>query len=158
MSASRIIHCAVLLAALVPAAASQGAGAPKDVSVVTVSGERISLGDGSGPTELVFVASWCLPCERAMTGVRRRLGAHRRQGYRVVLVGVSGRQTEEQFTAWAEKFGFKGPLVYDRDGELERIFRAQLLPWHVVVGRDGKLVHQKDEPPGTEELRSWVTR
>ncbi len=144
------------LAALASPARGQDTAALPDAPLTTLDGEKISLRGGPRATELVFVASWCLPCEREMTGVRRRLGALRRDGYRVVLVGVAGRQTQEQFASWAENFGFNGPLVYDRDGALQRGFKAKLLPWHVVVGRNGEILHQKDEPPSLESLRTWA--
>lgn len=152
---------AALLLALATLAAptlAQTGDRPVDRALVALDGTRVDLADGSAVTEIVVVAAWCPPCERAVTEARRRLGPLRRQGYRVVLVGVSRRQSAEQFSAWAEKQGFGGPLVHDADGELERLLGARLLPWHVVTGRDGKVLHRGDEAPDAERLRAWSTR
>ena len=155
--ARRAVRLALVAGALaIPSALGQSDGPLVDGALTTVDGERVDLADGRAVTELVVVASWCDPCEREVAGLRRRLGTLRRAGYRAVLVGVSRRQSSEQFANWARGLGFSGPLVYDGDGSLEKRLGAQLLPWHVVVDREGKTLHRADQAPGEERLRSWT--
>lgn len=143
----------VLLAAL--AVEAQSGGRPLNEPLTAIDGSKIDIADGRAFTELVVVATWCEPCEREVAGLRRRLGSLRRGGYRAVLVGVSKRQSSEQFAEWARSIGFAAPLVYDSSGRIERLLGAKLLPWYVVLDRSGKVVHASDGPPTMEQLKSW---
>ncbi|UCF68086.1 MAG: TlpA family protein disulfide reductase [Acidobacteriota bacterium] len=127
------------------------------VPLVTTEGKKISLADGAKLTELVFVAHWCRPCETELTAARRRLGALRREGYRLVLIGVSQRQTLEQFREWVAEYRFDHDLVYDAQGNLKRAFGAALLPWHVVIDAKGQILVQGDTPPADDKLRTWLS-
>ncbi len=148
---------AALLPVLVLSASLAVIAGPPPKSVQTVQGQSVTLvGGRPGVTELVFAARWCAPCERSLAGVRERLAEHGRGGLRAVLVGVRARQNQEEFETWARAVGFNGPIVFDGNGELEKALEASLLPWHVFVGSDGKVLYAGDSPPPDAEIESWL--
>lgn len=142
------------MAALVLAATPWAAGQELPRELTTVDGKSLNLADG--PTELLFVARWCGPCEREITLTRRRLAEFQRRGYRVVIVGVVQRQTAQQLEEWARAAGWDGPLVFDQDRALELALSAKLIPWFTVLGADGKPLHNGESAPTPEQLRGWL--
>jgi peroxiredoxin len=125
-----------------PRARPDGAGQPTPLrSLTTVDGATVKLGEGAGATHLLFVARWCSPCETEVHALRRAAAQLRREGGQVVLVGVSRRQTAQEFAEWARGLGFDGALVFDDGGRVESAFGAELIPWHVVVGSGGRILH-----------------
>jgi peroxiredoxin len=135
------------------------AAAPESTLPATIQpleGGALELNGAQGATELLFVARWCSPCEREIAAARRRQAELQRIGYRVVLVGVSQRQSAEQFATWARGVGWEGALVHDQDGSLERACGAKLLPWHSVIGKGGKLLHSGDVAPEGRAVREWL--
>jgi peroxiredoxin len=143
---------AVLLLCAWPAAAQPPS------SLTTVDGRTIALaGRAGGVTYLVFVARWCgAPCEQDLVAVRELAGRFVRQGLRVVVVGTGKRQTREELVAWARSAGMGGALVFDADGKLEKAFGVSVLPWHVVVGGDGKVLYSADGVPGEAAVSGWL--
>ncbi len=134
--------------------ATQG-DAPRP-ALVTVDGTDLRVDGFEGATELFFVARWCPSCQRELGAVRRRATGVQRDGYRVVLVGVAERQTKDEFVAWAREHGFRGALVYDATGAIEAAYGAKALPWFVVIGPAGSLLHSADAAPSPEDVRRWA--
>ena len=158
MNRRREIARALALAALVvcfaaplpatPRAKSDLAGQSASLRALkTVDGETVRLGEGDGVTYMLFVARWCGSCETEVHALRRAAAQIRRQGGQVLLVGVARRQTAPEFTEWARGLGFDGPLVFDEGGRVESAFGAELIPWHVVVGAGGKILHSGERRP-----------
>lgn len=136
---------------------AEAPGAPR-LSLKTLEGQALSPAHPGTVTELLFVARWCPPCEKAVAGARRRLGAFQRKGYRLIVVGTSRRQSLEQFQQWTSQMGLHGPLVYDAGGRAEGAFGAELLPWYVVIDAQGKILHSGSEPLPQAKLRTLIGR
>jgi hypothetical protein len=125
-----------------------------DVRLVTVDGKDLLASGWKGVSELVFVARWCQPCETRLLETRRR-GVRGAAAYRVIVVGSETRQSEKAFASWLDSLGLDGVRVYDAGGKLEKAFGVRGLPWHVVVGEGGTILHASDEPPSEADRRSW---
>ncbi len=139
-----LLLVALAMAAGAVAVAEQGPGAP-GIEVVALSGQRLPLHAPGKVTEILFVARWCPPCAGSVAAARRRMGTLGRRGYRLIVVGVSRRQSEGEFRKWSEELGLRGALVYDVEGRVERALGARLLPWSVVIDASGKIVHSGSE-------------
>ncbi len=155
-------RCVLLLALVaafaVPAWAEEGL--PVAPEALRAALAAASQGERVQPelVELVFVARWCPPCQRAVAGLRGRARALGREGYRAGVIGVERRQTRERFVAWAEELGLRRRVVYDEGGRLERELGASMLPWFVVVDAAGRVRYSSSEPPDVETLREWLKR
>lgn len=156
MTAHRI---ALLLGALTVSALSSAMAqelAPAAKLQPLNGGEAIDLRAASGMTELIFVARWCGPCERQTVQARRRQAEFQRQGYRVVVVGVDQRQSADDVKSWTGQIGWEGAVVFDGGKPLEKGFGVKLLPWHVVIGPGGKLLHSSETAPESTAIRGWL--
>jgi hypothetical protein len=153
--AGAAVVLALALAAVAVARAQGAARAvPADLSVVAMDGRAVTF--GAGVTHLVFAARWCGPCEPDVRALRRSVTSGRREGYESLVVGVSRRQSREEFSDWARALGFDGGLVFDDGGRLEKALGAAVLPWHVVIGADRRILWSSDRAPDPAAVRSWV--
>ena len=160
MLTCRLLPKWVLLLACVGAVSLVAAEAPKapELSLKTLGGQALRLARSGTVTELLFVARWCPPCEKAVAGARRRLGAFQRKGYRLIVVGTSRRESLEQFHRWTSRMSLRGPVVFDEGGRAEGAFGAELLPWYVVIDAQGRIIHSGSEPFPQAKLRALIGR
>lgn len=124
--------------------------------LVTMSGQTVDLKRDQGVTLLVFVARWCPPCESALAQVRRYMAEHRQNGFQAVVIGVQHRQTAPQFQAWLRGAGYHGLAVFDETGRVQQTLKTEELPWHVVVGPGGQVLHAAVGAPQEEDLARWL--
>jgi thiol-disulfide isomerase/thioredoxin len=152
---------ALTLAAAVPAASQQAAqpkppsaedlavdaGAPligkyaPPITLRTVDGERIDLAKlyGKRPVYLKFWATWCVPCRQQMPhfeNVERTMG----RDMAVVAVDAGFNETKDAVLRYRETMGLTMPIVID-DGRLADALHLRVTPQHIVIGRDGRILH-----------------
>ena len=161
-SGFRALLSVLVAASALSAAFAQQPAAPAMVPKVefkALDGTLLDLQASTGvTTELLFVARWCGPCEREIALARRRQAEFQRQNYRVVIVGVSQRQTAAQLGEWAQGIGWQGVVVFDEGSALEKALGAKLLPWHTVVAPGGAILYNGDASPDSAAIRGWLGR
>jgi thiol-disulfide isomerase/thioredoxin len=117
-------------------------GQPAPAAILrTIDGRRIDLSAlyGRKPVYLKFWATWCAPCQRQMPGFAR---IHRKYGKRIEIIAVNAgfNDTEAAVRAYRARFGLHMPIVID-DGSLGRKLNLRVTPQHVLIARDGRIVH-----------------
>lgn len=142
------------LAALLLLGFTGAAGGPGPALPLSAVG-RVRLGAGD-LVHVVVVARWCAPCEAEVLALGRAATSLPRGSYKLVLVGVTRRQSAAEFADWVRGLGFNGEAVYDQDGSLERALGTQALPWHVVVGPSGNVLAQGEAAPSMAQLQRWA--
>ncbi|MGO1069156.1 TlpA family protein disulfide reductase [Lysobacter sp. CA199] len=109
--------------------------------LTTIDGERLDLGvlRGRKAVYLKFWATWCGPCREQMPHFER---TYRRAGsdLQVVAINIGFDDTVEQIRAFRRELGLTLPMVRD-DGRLAELFGLRVTPQHVVIGKDGRIVH-----------------
>ncbi len=120
-----------LLAVGVAAAAS-----PDQLPDVT-SGKPVSLRAEGDVLHVVFFAARCPPCVEELEPLRLLHDRWGEDGYRLVLVGVSHRQSADRPARFASSNRAPGALVHDTAGALQTALAADGVPAHVVFGPDG---------------------
>ncbi len=162
-SGPRAAPAAALAAAAVPAflaalALVLLAAGPARAAEVRVPAQlgSVRLDDARGIVHVVFVARWCGPCEAEIHALRRAAPALPRGSYQLVLVGVSLRETGQEFDDWVRGLGVEAARVYDGDGGLERALGVTALPYHVVIGPGRRLLASGDRAPSPAQLQRWA--
>jgi thiol-disulfide isomerase/thioredoxin len=107
----------------------------------TVDGKTIDLAQlyGKRPVYLKFWATWCVPCRLQMPhfeNVERTKG----RDIEVVAVDVDFNESRDAVLRYRETMGLTMPIVID-DGRLADALHLRVTPQHVVVGRDGRILH-----------------
>jgi len=147
----------LLLAAALPAFAADVSGSGNDrarsagqrligqpgptATLTTIDGERIELARyyGKQPVYLKFWATWCVPCREQMPAFEKAYQQYKGK-IAVVAVNAGFSDKEPDVRAYREKFGIHMPIVID-DGSLAGQLNLRVTPQHVVIGRDGRIVH-----------------
>jgi thiol-disulfide isomerase/thioredoxin len=126
---------------------AESAGAPligkyaPAITLRTLDGERIDLAKlyGKRPVYLKFWATWCAPCRQQMPhfeNVEKTLG----QDIQVVAVDAGFNETKQAVVDYRQNMGLTMPIVID-DGRLADALNLRVTPQHIVIGRDGRILH-----------------
>ena len=171
---SRALNRRWLLGAVAGAAALSGAGlawwkgAGGDVSALppdfwqlkfeTPSGQALDMASLRGQTVLLnFWATWCPPCVEELPLIDSFFQENSKKGWQVLGLAVDQLAAVNGFLAKAPvKFpialaGMSGVALSKSLGNL-----AGGLPFTVVLGRDGSVLHRKMGRVTPDELRAWA--
>ncbi|MET0348496.1 MAG: TlpA disulfide reductase family protein [Rhizobacter sp.] len=117
-------------------------GKPAPAAVLkTIDGETLDLGQlyGKRPVYLKFWATWCSPCREQMPGFEKIQQTHGKD-LAVVAVNAGFSDSDAAVRAFRQQYGLHMPVVID-DGSLARSLNVRVTPTHVLIGRDGRVVH-----------------
>jgi thiol-disulfide isomerase/thioredoxin len=126
-----------------------------DLSFPDMSGKTRRLSEWSGKVVLLnFWATWCGPCREEMPLLDRTRGAN---GLEVVGVAVDDPDAVKDYL---EKYPVAYPILLgDDEANPELIFgdRRSVLPYSVLIGKDGKLLAQREGSFTPQLLRDWLS-
>jgi thiol-disulfide isomerase/thioredoxin len=116
---------------------------PSAALVEDLEGNPVNLGDyvGAGKPLLVeFWATWCSNCKALEP---QMLAAHERFGEDVdlLVLAVAVNQSQRKVRRHAEKHEVPGRMLYDKNGEAVRAFKAPATSYIVVLDGAGKVVY-----------------
>jgi thiol-disulfide isomerase/thioredoxin len=124
-----------------------------------LEGQERSLADWKDRVILLnFWATWCAPCRYEIPDLIEFQARHGPEGLQVVGIGLD---EERKLANFARTLRINYPvLVADpqRDLQLLRDWgnRAGVLPYSVVIDRDGNIVYRRAGTFGEEELETYV--
>lgn len=114
-----------------------------DVSMTTLSGDKINLSEQSGKVVLVnFWATWCAPCRKEIPDLIDLYSTYKSEG--LLIVGVSTDEEGRSVVApFVEKESINYPIVTDTSKTLQSQFDSMYgLPTTYVVNPQGKIVRR----------------
>ena len=120
------------------------------------SGEVVELRPGAPVLHVVFFATWCPPCRDELPRLTELSTRWADGGYRLVLVAVSSRQTEERLRDFIRTSGIEGEILLDTESAAQQAFGAEQLPTHVLFDARGGIVARATEL--SEEVESTIER
>ena len=127
-----------------------------DLSFADVSGKTRRLSEWNGKVVLLnFWATWCGPCREEMPLLDRARTAN---GLEVVGVAVDDVDAVKDYLE-------KNPVAYpiligDDAANPELLFgdRRDVLPYSVLIDKDGKLLAQREGSFTPQLLRDWLSK
>lgn len=132
-----------------------GHGAP-DFSLPSLGGKAWTLSAQRGRVLLLdFWAAWCGPCMRSMpslAALQRDLGP---RGLQLVSINVDGNPDKARPVS--EILGPSVPVLLD-DGEASQSYGVHVLPFVVLVSREGEILEVFAGPVKDDRLRVAVSR
>jgi len=113
-----------------------------DAPVELRGGEIFRLADivGDKPVYLKFWATWCGDCREQMPHLKR-IHAKYRDDLAIVSVNIWVNESEQAVNETVDEFGMTVPVAIDRRGVLAQGFEILGTPYHVLIDRDGDVVH-----------------
>lgn len=121
-------------------------------------GRQRALSDWRGKLLIVnFWATWCAPCVEEMPDLQAVRDEFASRGVEVLGIGIDNAKN---IAAFRDKLDIRFPLFVAGAGgsELGRALgnQAGVLPYTVLVSRDGRVVQRKIGQIKPAELRLWL--
>lgn len=112
-----------------------------EIVLHTIDGKTIDLKKryGNKPVYLKFWATWCVPCREQMPGLSK---IYRKYGKQIEVVAVNAGFSDDPSAvrSYSKQHRLDMPIVVD-DGTLAQMLNLRVTPMHVVISRDGRIVH-----------------
>ena len=141
--AARIGALALLLATAVASAADPPASIPTSPALTAIdpkTGDAVALDPSQGPMQVSFIATWCKPCLAEIPKLTDIEDRWKPDGYRLFLVAVQTRQTQDRLRELSAQGPLPGRLLFDSTGAVASAFGAATIPMQVLVDRKGRIV------------------
>lgn len=112
-----------------------------EVTLRTIDGNRIELKKfyGKKPIYLRFWATWCASCQEQTPSLNRIYKLYSKR-MEVIAVNAGFDDDPETVRRYQQKHGLQMPVVID-DGTLAQSLSLRVTPMHVVISRDGRIIH-----------------
>ena len=139
MRLSRIFLLLILLN--ITAGAQNLPNAP-DFTLPDINGNSVTLSDylGSGPIFISFWATWCKPCKQEMKALKKIYGKYSESGFTLLALSVDSERSIAKIKPYVKSHRFEFPILLDSDGEVARRYYAQVIPFSVLIDKQGKII------------------
>jgi thiol-disulfide isomerase/thioredoxin len=129
-----------------------------DLQLADTQGARHRLSEWDGKLVLLnFWASWCGPCREEMPLLSDTQSQFSANGLEVVGIAIDDAESVQEFL---KERPVRYPILIssDEDPDASLLFgdTRSVLPYSVLVGRDGKLIAQRAGSFSAAELSNWL--
>ena len=106
---------------------------------------------GKWVVQVVFWATWCVPCIEEVPRLRELYAKYHGQGLEILGVVVNLSQTQEGVRAFARRFQINYPILWDEDGSMMDHYLVDAIPRNFLIDRDGIIRYTGSALPGGYE-------
>lgn len=125
----------LMIMATVATVSSGGGGSLSGIDPQTGANRNVEL--DRQLTHVVFFAAWCPPCLAEFASLRDLEARWEPDGYRLVLVAIDRRETEDRIARFIDDESPPGLVLFDRGAGLQDRFRVDAVPGHILLGPGG---------------------
>ncbi len=95
---------------------------------------------GKRVVQVVFWATWCVPCIEEIPALREIYAKYRGRGLEVLGVAVDMNQTREGVRDFARDYQVTYPILWDEGHAMTAQYGVYALPQNFLIGKDG-IIH-----------------
>ncbi len=106
---------------------------------------------GKGVVQVVFWATWCMPCIQEIPRLRVLYDKYHDRGLEVFGVAVDLNQTPEGVRSFARDLEVNYPILWDEGHATMSRYGVAALPRNFLIGKDGIIRHAGTALPGGYE-------
>ena len=89
------------------------------------------------PVIINFWASWCAPCKAEMPAIERVHQGGKDQGLVVLAISATNQDNQADALAFLQRIGIGFPILFDKDGNVFRLYGVRALPTTFFVDTRG---------------------
>ena len=111
-----------------------------DFKLKTVNGskETIALNDLRGQVVLVdFWGTFCGPCKKSFPKLEELNAKYGGRGFHVIGISEDEEDDKDKIPTFADTYGAKFPLAWDRDKSLARRYKPDTMPTSFLIDKKG---------------------
>jgi len=126
------------------------------MTVQTLDGKNIQIGNNDKPILINFWATSCPSCIKEMPALAKLHTELQAQGFQVVAVAME-YDPENHVRKFADARNLPFPIVMDKDGAISKGFGTiTLTPTNILIGPNGKIAFKKIGEPDFEKLKALI--
>lgn len=108
------------------------------LKAVTGSKEAISMQDMRGQVVLLdFWGTFCQPCKKSFPKLEELSRKYGSRGLRVIGVSEDEEDDQAKIPSFADNYGAKFPLVWDKDKSVAREYKPDTMPTSFIIDKKG---------------------
>ncbi len=122
----------------------------KPFSLKTLGGETFTLaadGSDSGPTLLVFWATWCAVCKEEIPHVQEIANSFKEKGLRVLAINVGVNDSEKRAGKFKQKYKMNYPISFDTGSKVTKEYGVMGTPTVMIIDKGGVVRYKASSLP-----------
>ncbi|MBL7075064.1 TlpA family protein disulfide reductase [candidate division KSB1 bacterium] len=114
-----------------------------DFTLPDLNGKNYQLYEnlGEGPIVMNFWATWCMPCIEELKKIKKIYKNHSEKGVKFLAISVDDPKTVGRVKSFVRSHRYPFIILLDTNNEVLKLFRGTLLPYTVLLDRDGQIVY-----------------
>lgn len=143
--ALRLPYSLAILLLLAPVLAWGQSRTIKDIPLDEIDGTVSKMSDylRQGPVYITFWALWCEPCKQELRALKGIVERNKDEAFTVLAVNQDTPKSIAKVKAYVSSQGYTFPVVLDPNAQILQALNGQVLPFSVLVGKDGKIIHTR---------------
>ena len=113
----------------------------KDINGKTVNTDTLS--NGGKPFIIDFFATWCKPCNRALSAISEVYEDWQEEtGVKLIAVSIDQAQNINKVKPLVDSHGWTYEVLLDPNGDFKRALGGNAIPYTVIVDGKGNIVYR----------------
>lgn len=108
-----------------------------------IDGDLIELIEeiGDGPILISFWATWCKPCKEELREFNKIYERYSESGLKMFAISVDNEKSIAKVKPYIKSNQFNFPVLLDQNSEVARLYYAQMVPYSLIINKEGKIVY-----------------
>lgn len=124
-----------------------------EFQLLSLEGNKLTVGAPGKVTVLNFWATWCPPCRAEMPELDTFAGKY---GSIINFYAVNIQESQETVAGFMKQNNLQIPVLLDKDGSVARTFRVSAIPTTVIADKQGVIRFRKSGTVTSAELEDVI--